>query len=203
MVALSRGDRGGADPSMSGERVAQMRQREAERVAEGVGARYYCLNADDAFIQDTPSLRVSLMGVLRQAQADVVITSPPTDYSMDHVTTSKIAVQAALLAPFASVQTDEPPLERAPAVFYMDSITGLDFQPTLYVDITGEFSRKCELLRLHESQMASLPKFGGFDPVSHSEIVGRFRGLQVGVEYAEAFRPAERNPLMRPGVILR
>jgi hypothetical protein len=100
------------------------------------------------------------------------------------------------------VETASPPLRRAPTVLFMDSIVGLDFQPTHYVDITREFPEKTRLLRMHESQMLSQPNITGWDLVSHAEVVGRFRGQQCGVQYAEAFRPSLRTPLLRPGWVL-
>lgn len=203
LVSLSRGDQGGQfDPDIPHEEMAERRQHEASRVAAGLGGEYHCLDADDGFIQDTPDLRKALVRVLRLVGADVIITTPPSDYSQDHLTTSTVASQAALLSAVAPLRTEEVPLRRPPAVFYMDSIAGLDFQPSIYVDITDQFEKKCELLRLHESQMLSLPQYEGWDIVTHAEVVGRFRGLQAHVAYAEAFRPALRNGLLRAGALL-
>jgi len=203
LVAVSRAEKGGGfDLTIPDEEVAAIRQREASRVAEALGATYVCLGADDGFIQDQPDLRTMLVQLFRRVSVDIVLTAPPTDYSLDHITTGQIATQAALLAAVAPIRRDESALDRPPAVFYMDTITGLDFQPWVYVDITKQFERKCELLRMHESQMMSQPRFAGWDLVAHAEIVGRFRGLQAGVAYAEGFRPVLRNPLIRPGPLL-
>lgn len=201
--ALSSGGQGGQhDPMVPHEMMAERRQLEASRVAAGLGGEYHCLGAEDGFISDTPDLRKALVRVLRQVEADVILTTPPSDYSQDHLTTSTVAAQAALLSAVAPLRTEEAPLRRPPAVFYMDSIAGLDFQPTTYVDITDQFERKCELLRLHESQMLSLPQYEGWDIVTHAQVVGRFRGLQAHVHYAEAFRPALRDGLLRAGGLL-
>ena len=202
MVAVSSGEKGGWYLNLPQEQVAEARRDEASRVAEGLGGEYVCLGAEDMFIQDTPELRMSLVRVLRRVAADVVITVPPNDYSLDHVTTSQVATQAALLSAVPTLKTDEPALRRPPALFFMDTITGLDSQPTVYVDITEQFERKCELLRLHDSQMVNLKNFAGFDLAEYADVVNRFRGLQVGVAYAEGFRPAMRNPLIRAGAIL-
>jgi N-acetylglucosamine malate deacetylase 1 len=203
LVAVSRAEKGGGfDPTIPDEEVAAMRQREAERVAEGLGATYVCLGADDGLIRDEPDLRMALVSVLRRVSADVILTAPPVDYSMDHVTTGRIATQAALLSAVPPHRRGEPALERPPAMFHMDTITGLDFQPWVYVDITAQFERKCELLRLHGTQMLSQKQFVGWDLVTHAEVVGRFRGLQAGVGYAEGFQPVLRNPLIRPGMLL-
>jgi LmbE family N-acetylglucosaminyl deacetylase len=83
-------------------------------------------------------------------------------------------------------------------MLYMDPITGLDAQPTVYVDITPFFEKKCELLRLHKSQMEYMAKWANWDLVDYAEIVNRFRGLQCGVKYAEAFSPVLSYSRLRP-----
>jgi hypothetical protein len=114
----------------------------------------------------------------------------------------QIALHAALLSAINVINTGSRPLGRAPSVLFMDTIVGLDFQPTHYVDITEQFDEKTRLLRTHESQMQSQPHITGWDLVTHAEVVGRFRGQQCGVGYAEGFRPVLRTPLLRPGWVL-
>ena len=83
--------------------------------------------------------------------------------------------------------------------YYMDPVTGMDWQPTEYVDITAVFEQKCELLRLHASQMLNMKTSGGWDLVKYAHIMGAFRGLQCDVEYAEGFKPVLAWPRVRPG----
>ena len=52
---------------------------------------------------------------------------------------------------------------------------------------------------MHASQMKNAEKFGGFDLVKLSQIVGAYRGMQSRVEYAEAFRPVLAWPRVRTG----
>jgi hypothetical protein len=47
--------------------------------------------------------------------------------------------------------------------------------------------------------MIHMEKSGGWDLVKYARIIGAFRGLQCGVEYAEAFKPALAWPRLRPG----
>jgi hypothetical protein len=58
------------------------------------------------------------------------------------------------------------------------------------------------LLRLHNSQIRSQPNITGWDLVTHAEVVGRFRGQQCGVKYAEGFTPTLRTPLLRADWVL-
>jgi LmbE family N-acetylglucosaminyl deacetylase len=202
-VSISNGDKGGQhDPSIPHPSVAQTRIDEATRMAAELGGSYHCLGVEDGFIFDSRELRLALAEIIRCAQADVVLTLPPSDYNNDHVMAGQIALHASLLAAINVIETTSPPLPRAPTLLFMDSIVGLDFQPTHYVDITDQFEEKTRLLRIHASQMQSQPNITGWDLVTHAEVVGRFRGQQCGVRYAEGFRPVLRTPLLRPGWVL-
>jgi LmbE family N-acetylglucosaminyl deacetylase len=202
-VSISNGDKGAQyDLSMPYEEVAAMRNAEATAIAEALGGRFACLGQSDEYIHDTDATRNQLTDILREAKADVVFAPPPVDYNTDHMLTSQMAFHACLLAPIRSLFTDHDPLPEAPALYYMDSITGLEWQPTHYVDISSVFDRKCELLGLYESQIRNMEQFGGWDLLRYARIVNAFRGLQCGVDYAEGFKPALAWPRLRPGNLL-
>jgi LmbE family N-acetylglucosaminyl deacetylase len=199
-VVISNGDKGAQfDPAMPYEKVAAMRNAEASAVAEGLGGRYICLGQSDEYIRDTDEARNQLTDILRAAKADVVLCPPPVDYNTDHMVASQLAFHACLLSSVRTIFTDYDPLTSCPAVFYMDPIAGLEWQPSHYVDISAVFDRKCELLALHKSQMLNMQTSGGWDLIRYSRIMGAFRGLQCGVDYAEAFKPALAWPRTKPG----
>jgi LmbE family N-acetylglucosaminyl deacetylase len=202
IVATTNGNKGSQhDPKMPYAQVAAIRAAEATALAEALGGRYIGLEQEDQYLRDTDELRNRLTDILRAAKADLVIAPPPVDYSSDHMVTSRLAFEACALAGYRSIFTEHEPLSSYPALFYMDSLTGLESQPTHYVDISEVFARKCELLRLYKSQMKNMER-SGWDLVKYAQIVGAFRGLQCGVEYAEGFRPALAFPRMRPGSLL-
>lgn len=199
-VSISNGDKGAQyNPSMPYEEVAAMRNAEATAIAQAIGARYVCLGQSDEYIHDTDEARNQLTDVLRAAKADLVLTHPPEDYNTDHVIAGQIAFHACLLASVRTIFTEHPPLDAFPALYYSDTVAGLGFQPTHYVDITDHFQRKCELLRLYKSQMTNMEQFGGEDLIGLASVLNRLRGLQCGVGYAEGFRPALAWPRVRPG----
>jgi|TARA_B100000315_G_scaffold251998_1_gene287839 LmbE family N-acetylglucosaminyl deacetylase len=202
-VVVSNGDKGGSyDLSISDEEVATMRRNEATAVAEALGGRYVCMGQSDEYIRDTDEARNALTDILRAARADVVFGPPPVDYNTDHMISSQIVFHACLLTAVGPVRTEHEPLKQVPVLYYMDTITGLDWQPTHYVDISEVFERKCELLRLHKSQMENMAAIGGWDLVKYSQVVNAFRGVQCGAEYAEGFKPALAWPRVRPGNVL-
>lgn len=199
-VVISNGDKGAQhDPKMPYEEITRIRNAEATRVATELGGRYICMGQSDEYIRDTDEARNQLADIIREAKADVVFTLPPVDYNTDHMTTSQITFHASMLAAVKTIFTEHDPLPDTPAVYYMDSLAGFDWQPTHYVDITDVWERKCELLRMHESQMINMQQFGGWDLVKVSRIMGQYRGLQCRVEYAEAFKPVLAWPRVRAG----
>jgi len=201
-VVISNGDKGAQyDPKMPYAQVAAIREAEARAVAEALGARYIGLGEEDEYVRDTDELRNRLTDILREARADLVIAPPPVDYCTDHKVASELAFTACMFAGVRSIFTDHEALAQYPALYYMDALAGLESQPTHYVDISDVFERKCELLRLHKSQMKNMER-SGWDLVQYARIVGAFRGLQCGVAYAEGFRPALAFPRVRPGNLL-
>jgi LmbE family N-acetylglucosaminyl deacetylase len=197
IVSISDGGGGAShDPSLAAS-IARIRAREASAVAERLDGEWLTLGAADGYVYDTPDLRNELAAVMRRVGCDLVLAPPPTDYHYDHTTAGQLAFSASYYAHVAGTEVGGTALATTPPVFYFDSIMGLEFEPSFYIDISDQIETKKELARLHASQMANMKAIGDWDLVEYIEIVGRFRGLQSGVTYAEAFRPATRWPRIR------
>ena len=69
----------------------------------------------------------------------------------------------------------------------MDSVAGIQFHPQFYVDISGSFETKAEALLCHKSQDQWLKSIFNQSITDLIRIQSAFRGMQVGVPYAEAF----------------
>ncbi|NLV73756.1 MAG: hypothetical protein GXY52_03585 [Chloroflexi bacterium] len=199
LVSISNGDKGGQfDPSIPHDEISRIRIAECTAVAEALGGHYYCLGQEDEYIADTRETRDQLTELLRVLKADLVLTSPPNDYNPDHIITGEIVFHAVMLTTVRTMTWEAVPLERTPAMYYVDSTGGIGFEPTDYVDISDVFERKLEICALHKSQMANMATFGGWDLVTYAKVVNRYRGLQCSVEYAEAFRAEMRWPRAMP-----
>lgn len=198
IVCVTNGDKGaGHEPGMPYDEIAATRFREASLVAKEIGAEFLNLGAEDEYLYDTPELRDALALVFRAAKAEVVLAPSPDCYQTDHTITAEIAFQATHLAALPQLRIKEPALPVAPAMYYYDTIPGLDFEPSFYVDISEQMERKQALARMHASQMASMKSQSNWDLVEAIEIMGRFRGLQSGTRYAEAFRLCARYPRLK------
>jgi len=189
-------------PGMARAEAAAIRDREMRDLAQRVGAGYICLGERDEYLYDTPGVRDRLIAALRTTAADVVFTHFSPDYNVDHMTVNVLVRQCAMQAAFPMIKTDSKPLAAAPAVFLVEPSGGFEFEPTHYVDITGQLARKQELALCHKSQdEASRAGLGyGLD----AWILGnsRRRGEQSGCEHAEGFRPMLARGLVRAYSVL-
>ena len=177
--------------------LKEIRRREAEKACAVIGAEMIWLGYQDEFIFDSKETRLRFIEAIRKARADLIITHYPEDYHEDHRIVSRIATTAGFLASVPNIETESPPLDWIPPVYYMDTLAGIGFLPTDYVDITEEIETKLEMLACHESQVKWLKEHDGIDILDFVRTVNRFRGLQVGVPYAEGFRRHEAWGRMR------
>ena len=72
-------------------------------------------------------------------------------------------------------------------IYYMDTLAGVGFNPTEYVDITDEIDLKIDMLNCHESQIVWMRDHDGIDFPDMVRTCSRYRGYQCGAEYAEGF----------------
>jgi N-acetylglucosamine malate deacetylase 1 len=197
IVSVSDGGGGSFHDRSLSDSIARIRAQEAQAVAARLGGEWLTLGAPDGYVYDTPELRASLASAFRRAECDLVLAPPPTDYHSDHSNAGQLAFTAAYYSVVGGQEVEGKPLAATPPVFYFDSIMGLEFEPAFFIDISSEIDEKKELAGLHASQMVNMKAIGGWTLVEYIEIVGRFRGLQSGVQYAEAFRAATRWPRVR------
>ncbi len=197
LAIVCRGDRGGAgDP----EALAATRAEESRQAADLLGAGITMLGCGDSEVRDTPELRCRFLDMFRDVRPELVLTHGPDDYHADHRAVGELATQAAWLSASPGQRTDRPPLDRPPAVLFMDNVAGLNFDPTHFVDVTDTMPTKRRMLSCHASQLARAD--GGISALAEmAEALARLRGFQCGTTYAEGFRPA-RWGLRRPDPLL-
>ena len=69
----------------------------------------------------------------------------------------------------------------------MDTLAGVGFEPTEYVDVTEEIDKKIEMLNRHESQIVWMRDHDGIDFPDMVRTCSKYRGYQCGATYAEGF----------------
>jgi LmbE family N-acetylglucosaminyl deacetylase len=171
------------------EEISAIRLGEAARSAAVIGATHRCLGLGDGEVNAAdPRQKALAVDLVREARPDLIVTHAPNDYMGDHNETSKLVFECSFYATFRNLETGRTRHDAVTPIFYMDTIAGLGFVPTEYVDITETIETKAAMLESHESQLVWLRDHDGVDIVEEMRTAARYRGQQCGVRYAEGFR---------------
>lgn len=166
--------------------LREIRAKEAKAAGMLAGIEVVTLDIGDLLLNGYDiAQRDKVAQLIRKVQPDFIITHSPNDYMSDHLAVSRMVVDASFVASVPQYGTGE----KAPVVpiFYMDTLAGMNFNPTEYVDITEEMELKIEMLECHVSQLKWMRDHDNIDFAEFVRTCSRFRGLQCGVGYAEAF----------------
>ncbi len=168
--------------------IATTREAEAMRAAEIYDARVRFLRNNDERLPDTDETRSQVLDAMRWANPDVIFTHSSTDESPDHATTSKLVRSMMLSLPGRNQRAQLPPITKKPTLFLWETDNGVDYLPTIYVDISEELEDKLKALACFDSQEDWMDVFGA-DLGGDVRIMAEMRGMQYGCKYAECFTP--------------
>jgi LmbE family N-acetylglucosaminyl deacetylase len=188
MCHATLGDRGSFEHTS--EEIAGIREREARAAADIAGAEACTLGLHDGEVNAAdPEQRRLVVDLVRETQPDVIITHHPDDYMVDHNQVSELVLEMSFLSSLPLLETRLAAHPVVPAVFYMETVAGLGFSPSEFVDISDVIDIKTSMLEAHQSQLTWLRDHDGVDIVEQMRTAARFRGQQCGVAYAEGFAP--------------
>ncbi len=140
---------------------------------------------------DNKESRDKVVDIIRSVNPDFIITHDPDDYMPDHTATSKLVFDACFAATVPSYLTERSERARLVPVYYMDTLAGVNFNPTEYVDVSEHIDKKLEMLNCHESQIVWMRDHDHIDFPDMVKTCCRYRGFQCGVDYAEGFRQCQ------------
>lgn len=147
---------------------------------------------DDLQIYDNnQEARDKVVDVIKRVDPDFIITHDPNDYMPDHTATSRLVFDACFTATLPNYHTKTEGAAKMVPVYYMDTLAGVNFNPTEYVDVTPFIEKKLEMLECHESQLVWMRDHDGIDFADMVRTCSKYRGYQAGVEYAEGFRQCQ------------
>jgi 4-oxalomesaconate hydratase len=149
VIALSYGERGESgelwkEPDQTVENVKRIRQGEAERAAEHLGAAFRCLDFGDYPLEIDHDRVLQVVEVIRDFAPDVLVTHTDTDpFNPDHGLASVAVQRARSLAAGAGVPSAFPAI-RPPALYLFEPHQPelCNFTPTTFVDITSVIEAK-------------------------------------------------------------
>ena len=179
-----------------------IRRNEAISAANIIGAKSMTLEIRDGFHFEDEAAVMKYVDMFREANPDLIITHAPEDYMPDHITTSNLVMHASFNATFPHLHTAFEMVHGVIPVYFMDTLTGLGFTPTEFVDISDFLETKINMLKCHDSQIAWLRDHSKFDMLDAVTTSAKYRGYQCGVTYAEGFRPANMWLRQKPERLL-
>lgn len=161
------------------------------------------LGAKEVITLDIPDLEVDsrdkavvakMIDVIRYVKPDLIITHSPNDYMKDHIEVSQLVFDASFSSSVPHMITGYASYPEITPLYYMDTLAGVGFLPTEYVDISAEIEEKLAALDCHKSQIKWMLEHDRIDFLDFVRTVSKFRGLQCGAKYAEGFRRCETWP---------
>jgi len=186
VVTVMNGDKGTWD--LPPEEISEIRRKECMASAAVIGAQWIGLGHSDGTLVWDKELHVKLIQTFQQVDPDIIVTHAPDDYMSDHTETARAVTNASCytVCPQFCAHGGKPG-SKVPPVYFMDTVCGVGFAPQEYVDITDTLETKLAMYAKHVSQHKYLAEREGQDFFEVIRTVARYRGLQCGAGYAEAF----------------
>lgn len=152
LVSVTNGDIG--HWQMAGGPLALRRAAESHQVAEELGVTYEVLDIHDGELMPTLENRRKITRLIREWDADVVISHRPWDYHPDHRYVGVLVQDAAYMVAVPFFCPDTPPLDKNPVFLYSSDRfqKPYPFEADIAVAIDPVFEKKVDALLHLESQ---------------------------------------------------
>jgi LmbE family N-acetylglucosaminyl deacetylase len=138
----------------SGPALARRRRQEVEAAARVLGITTEVLDIHDGELEPTLANRKTITRLIREWQADLVMSHRPNDYHPDHRYTAVLVQDAAYMVTVPKFLPDVPALKRNPVfMYYSDGFQKPNpFQAEVVVAIDKVIEKKARALACLESQ---------------------------------------------------
>lgn len=164
-VSTTNGDIGHAE--MAGGPLAKRRTAEVKEAAKILGVETQVLDIHDGELMPTLENRRTILRLIRDWKADIVMSHRPNDYHPDHRYTGILVQDAAFMVTVKFFCPDVPQLPTNPVFLYLSD--GFQkpnpFEPDIVVSIDDVFEKKMNAIWTLESQIESLWATGNFEKV--------------------------------------
>jgi N-acetylglucosamine malate deacetylase 1 len=197
LVALTNGDVGHF--SQAGGPLAQRRKAEVEACHAKLGVETDVLDIHDGELMPDLETRKKVANLIRDWQADIVLSHRPWDYHPDHRAVGKLAEDAAVVvaAPFFAPYT--PPTKKNPIfLFYSDPfLKPYPFDPIIAVGFDEVAQKKWDCIGDLPSQFADADSWQArYRANVPTDEAGRKAYLMDGVKQRSADVANQYRPLL-------
>lgn len=194
-VSVTNGDAGHMEEG--GGMLAKRRMAEAKEAGQRLGVTYDVLDHHDGELLATLPIRLEIIRLIRDWDADVVISHRANDYHPDHRYTAILVQDAAYMVGVPNIAPDTPPLRKNPVfLYFQDNFQKpYPFKADIAVDITSVLDKKIDAMDAHESQFYEwLPWIGNYvaevpaDKVERKEWLKSKRSITPNSAVLEALK---------------
>lgn len=182
IVDLTRGE-------LSTNGSVEERSREAKRAAALLGASRKNLDLPDGGVEDTPSFRRRVIGVLRHYRPSLVLYPAPFDAHPDHQGASRLITSSLYFSGVGRYAKGSPFRPREALGFFQVQRG----EPALVVDVTHVYEEKLHLILTYSSQFTRTDENLLPTTINDPSFLQRIRsrdqyfGSLVGVLFGEGF----------------
>lgn len=151
------------------------REKSAIDAAKLLGVKdVYLINLPNLGLYLTPQVKINKLieDYMNTINPDIVLTHTKYDLNLDHVAVHNSTMVAA--RNIDMVMTYE-----------IIGSTTIDFKPNTFIDIKDTFETKRKALKFYQDEMKTYPQPRSLEGI---EILGKYRGINSGLEMAEAFK---------------
>ncbi len=197
-VSVTNGDAG--HQSEGGGALARRRRAEAQEAGRRLGVDYITLDNHDGQLLPTLEVREQLIRLMRQWNADLVLSPRTNDYHPDHRYTGVLVQDAAYMVTVPNICPDTPALRRNPVfMYFQDGFQRPNpFRPDVAVSIDDVIEKKIDALDAHVSQMYEwLAWHAGVLEKVPKDAAARRAWLKQQRSKAYVPRPAVREALIK------
>ena len=170
----------------AGAPLARRRKAEVERAARILGITTEVLDIHDGELLPTLENRRTITRLIRDWNADLVMSHRPNDYHPDHRYTGVLVQDSAFMVTVPSFCPDVPALKKNPVfLFYPDAFQKPNsFQPDIAVAIDPVMEKKLDALDTLESQFYEGGALGSADLIPADPEKQAERRRQVRADHA-------------------
>jgi len=202
MVSVTNGDIG--HWKIKGPELARRRLAEVQAADKILGVETEVLPIHDGELEPTLEHRKTITRLIREWQADIVISHRPWDYHPDHRYVGVLVQDAAYMVTVPFIVPETKPLTRNPVFLYSSDRfqKPTRFRPDVVVDVSEVIDRKLDAIHELESQLYEGGANGSEDFVRRvpKDVEGRKKWLRT---YYWGTRNAEEAALFRGPLIER
>lgn len=166
--------------------IVEERQKEIETVAEMYGfEKTFKLDYPTAKLDIIPIQEIikSVSKVILEIEPEIIYLPNRSDVHTDHQITFKAVYSCTKNFRYPFIKRILM-YETLSETEFAPALSENAFIPNVFVNITNYFEKKLEIFKIYKSEIMKYPLPRSLDSI---KALARYRGSQVGVEYAEGF----------------